>query len=72
MTKLLDKAIEKARQLSPERQDLLAAIIMDEIETPPQQGKPARGRTRLDALVAEADREIDSGKTRSLEFPRRR
>jgi hypothetical protein len=62
MTKLLDMAIEKARRLPPERQDLLAAIIMDEIEAQSERGKKSLGRTRLDALVAEADREIDSGR----------
>jgi hypothetical protein len=69
MTKLLDKAIEKARKLPAERQDTLAAVILEEIAGTRKRTAP---RSRLDALVAEAERDIRAGKTTRLEFPRRR
>ena len=74
MTKLLDKAIAEVRKLPPSRQDRLATLILDEIGAEPRH-RPAKGGrapSRLDELVAEADREIDSGKTFPLEFSRRR
>ena len=68
MTKRLDKAIEMLRQLSPAEQDAFAVSILDRIAGKPPRGRKAEPtRRRLDALVAEADREIDAGETQPLD-----
>ena len=73
MSKLLDKAISEARKLPPGDQDALGAIILGEIADEARWAKKfAETRPVLEAMVAEADREIEAGEVFPLEFPKRK
>ena len=73
MSKLLDKAIAKARKLPPGDQDAIGAIILDEIADEARWAKKfAQTRPVLEAMVARADAEIDAGEVFPLEFPKRK
>ncbi len=73
MTKLLDKAIEEARKLSPEEQDALGARLLEELADEARWAKSfAEHPEVLEKLVAEAEAEIEAGEVFPLEFPRRK
>jgi hypothetical protein len=72
MTELLDKAIDKARKLSPREQDALGAIILEEIADEARWAqKFADAPTVLEGLADEALDELKAGQAKPLEFPRR-
>ncbi|MSO89765.1 MAG: hypothetical protein EXQ89_07370 [Rhodospirillaceae bacterium] len=73
MTKLLDKAIQEARKLSPDEQDALGAVILEEIADERCWAKKfAETRSALEVLAKQADAEIDAGEVWPLEFPQRK
>ena len=73
MSKILDKAIEEARKLPPEGQDALGAIILEEISDEAKWAMAfVEKRHILEAIVAQADAEIDRGEVSPLKFPRRK
>lgn len=62
MTKLLDEAVAKARQLPPESQDALAALLLDEIERDVAWDRRlARSPALLAELAEAARREVAAG-----------
>jgi hypothetical protein len=73
MTKLLDKAIAAARKLSPEEQDSVGAIILEEIADETRWAeKFAASQDVLEKLAEEALAEHEAGQTTPLELPRRK
>ena len=73
MTKLLDKAIEAARDLSPADQDALGALLLEEIADEARWAKTfAETQPILEKLADEALAESRAGKTTPLEFPPRK
>ncbi|MDP7342149.1 MAG: hypothetical protein QF767_02000 [Alphaproteobacteria bacterium] len=73
MTKLLDKAIAAARKLSPEEQDSVGAIILEEIADEARWAeKFAASQDVLEKLAEEALAEHEAGQTTPLELPRRK
>lgn len=72
MTKLLKKAIAEARRLSPEEQDAIGAIILDEIADEKRWAKKfAETKDQLARWADEALAEIEAGRTLPLDFDRR-
>ncbi len=72
MTKLLDKAIEAARKLSPAEQDALGALLLEEIADEARWAKKfAETKHILEKLADEALAELRAGRTTPLEFPPR-
>lgn len=68
MTHALASAVEQAEMLPPEEQDVLAAILLEEIASEQRWSQSfARSEQALEALAAEALAEFRSGKTRSLD-----
>lgn len=68
MTHALTTAVEQAARLPPEEQDVLAAILVEEIASERRWSQSfARTENALEALAAEALAEFKSGKTRSLD-----
>lgn len=62
MTKLLEKAVQKASALPIDQQDAIAAIILDEIEDEERwRAAFARSEKRLSELVAQVRTEIGAG-----------
>jgi hypothetical protein len=62
MTKLLDTAVARARELPPESQDALAALLLDEIERDAAWDRRLRQSPALLAeLAAAARREVAAG-----------
>ena len=73
MTKLLDKAIEAARELSPADQDALGALLLEEIADEARWAKKfAETQPLLEKLGDEALAELEAGRTTPLEFPPRK
>ena len=73
MTELLDKAIEAARKLPPDEQDVLGTIILEEIVDETRwANKFAETQDVLETLADEALAELEAGRTTPLEFPRRK
>jgi predicted lipid-binding transport protein (Tim44 family) len=67
MTRTLQQAFDKAAALPPERQDTLAAILIEEIESEDRwQQSFARSQDVLSKLAAEALEEDAKGLTRDL------
>ncbi len=67
MTQLLEKAINKAHTLSIPEQDILASIILDEIDSEKNWAASfARSQDLLSTMAAEAMAEHIAGKTKSL------
>lgn len=62
MTKLLDKAVARARELPPESQDALAALLLDEIERDVAwDQKFGRSQALLTELADAARRDVARG-----------
>jgi hypothetical protein len=67
MTQLLEQAINKAHALPTHEQDILAAIILDEIDSERNWAASfAKSQDLLSALAAEAIAEHAAGKTKPL------
>ncbi len=67
MTQLLEQAISKAYALPKHEQDILAAIILDEIESEKNWAASfAKSQNLLSALAEEAIAEHAAGKTKPL------
>ncbi len=72
MTKLLQKAIEKARKLPPEEQDAIGAIILEEIADEACWAKKfAETQDQLSRWGDDVLAEIEAGHTTPLDFDRR-
>jgi hypothetical protein len=70
MTKLLEQAFEKARRLSPEEQDALGAILLEEMADEARWAKKfAETRDLIDSLAEEALDEFRAGRTEPMDFP---
>lgn len=68
MTELLEQAISKIRTLSPDQQETLATIILEEIEEEKQWEQSfTRSPDLLAKLAAEAMTEYRQGKTKELD-----
>ena len=67
MTQLLEKAINKAHSLPFNEQDILASIILNEIDSEKNwTASFAKSQDLLSAMAAEAIAEHAAGKTKSL------
>ena len=70
MTKLLDKAIEAARKLSPAEQDALGELLLEEIADEAHWAKKfAETQHILEKLADEALDEHARGETRPFDSP---
>lgn len=68
MTDLLAKALEEALKLPPEQQDMLAAILLEEIADERRWSESfARSEGRLAEIAREARAEFLAGKTRPFD-----
>ena len=68
MTHALVAAIAQAEKLPPEEQDVLAAILLEEIASEQRWSQSfARSEHVLEALATEALAELEAGKTRPLD-----
>ena len=68
MTKLLERAVEKARKLPDPEQDAIAALILEELEDEVRWEKAfARSQDALAKLAQEAMVEDRAGKTKELD-----
>jgi len=68
MTRLLERAVEKARKLSDSEQDAIAALILEELEDEIGWEKAfARSQDTLAKLAEEAMAEDRAGKTEELD-----
>ena len=69
MTMLLEKAFSEANKLGPENQDMLAAIIMEELLAERKWDEAfARSQDKLALLADEALKETHEGKAKPLAF----
>ena len=69
MSQLLDQAVAEARKLSDAQQDAIAAIILEEIEDDRRwEESLARSPSKLTALVARAEEQVQAGNCRTLGF----
>ena len=69
MTKLLEKALAQAAKLSPEEQDALAAVILDEIADDERWATTfAASRAKLETLADEALAEHADKRTTPLDL----
>jgi hypothetical protein len=67
MTQLLEKAISKAHSLPVYEQDILASIILDEIDSEKNWATSfAKSQDLLSTMAAEAITEHAAGKTKPL------
>jgi len=68
MTKLLERAVEKAKKLPESEQDAIAAIILEELEDELCWERAfARSQDALAKLAREAMSEYKAGKTKELD-----
>jgi hypothetical protein len=68
MTTLLKKAFDAASSLPPERQDVIARLVLAEIEDEKRWDEAfAASQDKLADMAAEAIAEHKAGKTRSME-----
>lgn len=68
MTQMLEKAFERAKRLPEKHQDVIAALILDEIEDEARWDTAfARSYGVLEKLVAEAEEEDRKGLTEILD-----
>jgi len=65
MTELLTKAVATLSELPPEKQDALAAMVLEELAF---EQEPSRPLLSLEALEEEARLEYLSGRTDPLSF----
>lgn len=67
MTQLLEEAIAKLQQLSPQEQDAIAQLILDELADEQQWDEAfARSQDALADLAAKVRQDIQTGKVRQL------
>ena len=65
MTKLLEKAFEKASNLPQKKQNVIAAIVLEEIDTESKWDKLfINSQDKLALLADEALKEFKAGKTK--------
>lgn len=68
MTKLLEKAVEKAKNLPDSEQDAIASIILEELEDEVRwEEKFSASKDALAKLAAEAMEEDERGETQELD-----
>jgi hypothetical protein len=68
MTQALNSAVAEATKLPPEEQDILAAILLEEIASERRWSRSfAKSEHVLEALAAEALADFKAGKTKPLE-----
>ena len=68
MTLALVSAVEQAQKLSPEEQDILAAILFEEIASEHRGTQScAKSEDVLELMAAEALADYESGKSRPLD-----
>lgn len=64
MTELLEKAISQVKQLAHEKQDVIALLILEELEDETKwDASFASSQTLLESMAAEAMAEYKAGKT---------
>ena len=69
MTKLLEKALAKVSQLSPEAQDAIAALILEELEDEQRWDTAfAASQSALAKLAAKVRSDIRAGHIRNMGF----
>lgn len=67
MTQALASAVAEARKLPPDEQDILAAILLEEISSEQRWSRSfARSEDVLEFLASEALAEFKAGKTKPL------
>ena len=67
MTQLLEKAIARLQQLSPEEQDAMAQFILDELEDEQRWDEAfAHSQDALSRLAEEVRHDIQTGKVKPL------
>ncbi|HEY3806877.1 MAG TPA: hypothetical protein VGL61_29945 [Kofleriaceae bacterium] len=72
MATIFEKALEEARKLPPEEQDVLGAIILEEIADEARWAKKfAETQDVLEKLADEALVDLKAGQTTPLDFDRR-
>ncbi len=68
MTKMLEKAVAQAKQLTEKHQDVIATLILEEIKDEARWDAAfARSHHVLEKLAAEADEEDRQGLTEKLD-----
>ncbi len=68
MTKLLEQAVEKAKNLPEKEQDAIASIILEELEDEAMWGENfSASKDALAKLAAEAMEEDERGETHDLD-----
>ena len=68
MTKLLERAVERVKSLSEREQDVIATLILEELEDEASWDQAfARSQDSIAKLAAEAMREHRDGKTQELD-----
>jgi hypothetical protein len=68
MTRALSSAVAKATKLPPGEQDILAAILLEEIASEQRWSEAfAKSEAVLESLAAEALAEFKAGKTKPLD-----
>lgn len=68
MTQALSSAVAKATKLPPGEQDILAAILLEEIASEQRWSEAfAKSEAVLESLAAEALAEFKAGKTKPLD-----
>jgi hypothetical protein len=68
MTQALNSAVAEATKLPPEEQDILAAILLEEIASEQRWSRSfAKSELVLESLAAEALADFKAGKTKPLE-----
>jgi hypothetical protein len=69
MSQLLDRAVAEARKLPDAEQDVIAALILDEIEDDRRWEEAfARSPGKLAALAARAAEQVKAGRCRAAGF----
>lgn len=69
MSQLLDQAVAEARKLSDAQQDVIAALILEEIEDERRwEESLARSPGKLVALVARANEQVQAGRCKAAGF----
>ena len=69
MSQLLDQAVAEARKLSDAQQDVIAVLILEEIEDDRRwEESLARSPGKLAALVARAKEQVQEGRCKAAGF----
>ena len=67
MTQLLEKALTEVYKLSPEKQDTIAAIILEELENEQRWDKAfAESQDQLAQLAQKVRADIKAGRTKKM------